>query len=466
MFLKFTKLFFFVSLWLVNEKTHMKHIILLPFFLFPFVVSGQVIQHRDANISRAVSEISVANLKQTIDDLVGFYTRNNLSSTTDPERGIGAAATYLYNKLAEFSRASSGRMSVEKIPLKATSIHWEGELNLVQIMATIRGTDSRIIALLAHYDSRATDRNDYTSFAPGANDNGSGVAALLEIARILSKQQLDATIKLMFTAAHEHGTIGARHLAEKARRENWNLIAVINNDMIGNAEACTTGTHNNTTVRIFSEGIPAVETEEQRQVRIFNFGENDSPSRQLARYIKEIGERYVDNMTVRLIYRNDRFGRGGDHSRFAQEGFTAVRITEMNENYDRTHQNVGERGGIFYGDLPSGIDFEYLRKNTAINLASVANLALAPYPPENVRLNISRLSNISEITWDAPTQGRAPKGYFVLIRQTDVSMWQRKIFVTDTHINLPLSRDNYIFAVQSVSEGGHEGIPVFVTARR
>ena len=444
----------------------MKHIIFFLFLLFSFVVSGQVIQHRDANISRAVSEISVANLKQTIDDLVGFYTRNNLSSRTDPERGIGAAATYLYNKLTGFAQVSNGRMSVEKIPFNATSIHWEGEIEHVHVVGTIRGTDSRIIALLAHYDSRVTDRNDYTSFSPGANDNGSGVAALLEIARLLANQHFDATIKFVFLAAHEHGLIGARHLAEKARRENWNLIAVINNDMIGNAEACTTGTRDNTTVRIFSEGIPAVETEEQRQLRIFNFGENDSPSRQLARYIKEIGERYVDNMTVRLIYRSDRFGRGGDHMPFAREGFTAVRITEINENYDRTHQNVGERGGIFYGDLPSGIDFEYLRKNTAINLAAVANLALAPYPPENASLNISRLSNISEITWNAPTQGRAPKGYFVLIRQTDVSMWQRKIFVTDTYINLPLSRDNYIFAVQSVSEGGHEGIPVFVVGRR
>ena len=445
----------------------MKHIF-LSFLLLPFVVSGQVISHRNANISHAVNEISTANQRQIIDDLVGFHTRNNLSSRTDPNRGIGAAATYLHRKLTEYARASNGRMSVERIPYKATSQaqHWQGEIDLEFVVATIRGTDSRIIALLAHYDSRAEDRNDGTTRAPGANDNGSGVAALLEIARVLSKQQFDATIKLIFTSGHEHGLEGARYMARKAREENWNLIAVINNDMIGNAEACTTGTHNNTTVRIFSEGIPAVETEEQRQVRIFNFGENDSPSRQLARYIKEIGERYVDNMTVRLIYRNDRFGRGGDHSRFAQEGFMAVRITEMNENYDRTHQNVGERGGIFYGDLPSGIDFEYLRKNTAINLASVANLALAPYPPENVRLNISRLSNISEITWDAPTLGRAPKGYFVLIRQTDVSMWQRKIFVTDTHINLPLSRDNYIFAVQSVSEGGHEGIPVFVTARR
>jgi len=443
----------------------MKHL-LIPLLLLPLIVSGQVIDRRDANISRAVNEISTANLRQTIDDLVGFYTRNNLSSRTDPERGIGAAATYLYNRLTEFADASSGRMSVEKMPFYATSIHWEGEMEHTQIMATIRGADSRIIALLAHYDSRATDRNDGTIFAPGANDNGSGVAALLEIARILSQQQFEATIKLIFTSAHEHGTIGARYLAEKARQENWNLIAVINKDMIGNAEACTTGTHNNTTVRIFSEGIPAVETEEQRQQRIFNSAENDSRSRQLARYIKEVGERYVDNMTVRLIYRNDRFGRGGDHTPFAREGFTAVRMSEINENYDRTHQNVRQHNGIRYGDMPCGIDFEYLRKNTAVSLATVANLALSPFPPENATLDISRLSNISEITWEAPTQGRAPKGYYVLIRQTDVSMWQRKIFVTDTRIALPLSRDNYFFAIQSVSEGGHESLPVFVVARR
>jgi len=443
----------------------MKYLFFL-FLLLPSLVLGQVIDNRDINISRAVNEISVANMKQTIDDLVGFHTRNNFSSKTDPKQGIGAAATYLYNKLAEYAKTSNGRLTVEMVPYKASSPRSEGEIELVNVVATLHGNDSRVIGLLAHYDSRGGNGNDGAAFAPGANDDGSGVAALLEISRILSKQQLGATVKLMFLSGEEHGLWGARHMATIAANEKWNLIAVLNNDMIGNAEGSETATHDNTTLRVFSEGIPVVETDAQRQQRIYNAAENDSPSRQLARYVKELGERYVDNMTVQLIYRNDRFGRGGDHTPFAREGFTAIRLTEVNENYDRTHQDVFERDGIRYGDMPWGIDWEYLRKNTAVNLASVANMALAPFAPENVRLDASRLTNIVEIEWQAPQQGRTPKGYYVLVRQTDVSTWQRKIFVADTRIALPFSKDNYFFAVQSVDEEGHESLAAFAMAGR
>ena len=443
----------------------MKRFFLL-FLLLPSLISGQVIDIRDASISRAVNEISVPNLRQTVDDLVGFHTRNNLSSKTGPEQGIGAAANYLYNKLTEYAAGSGGRMSVEKTTYKSFVPRAGSELELVNLTATVHGSDSRIIALLAHYDSRGSEGNDGAAFAPGANDNGSGVAALLEIARILSKQSLGATVKLMFLSGEEHGLFGAQQMAKTAVNEKWNLIAVINNDMIGNAEGSETATHDNTTVRVFSEGIPAVENEVQRQRRSYNSAENDSPSRQLARYVKELGERYVENITVQMIYRNDRFGRGGDHTPFSREGFTAVRLTEVNENYDRTHQDVIERDGIRYGDMPWGIDWEYLRKNTAVNLVSVFNLALAPFVPEQVRLDASQLTNIVEISWQQPQQGKAPKGYYVLLRKTDVSTWERKIFTTDTHIALPLSKDNYFFAVQSVDEEGHESLPVFTVAER
>lgn len=434
--------------------------LLLPSFLF-----GQVIDNRDANISHAVSNISVANMKQTVDDLLSFHTRNNLSSITDPKQGIGAAATYLYNRLTEYAKVSEGRLSVERVPYKATAPRTGEEITLENVVGTIRGNDSRVIALLAHYDSRGGNGNDGAAFAPGANDDGSGVAALLEIARLLSKQHFGATIKLMFLSGEEHGLWGARQMAKIAAEQKWNLVAVLNNDMIGNAEGSETNTHDNTTIRIFSEGIPAAETDAQRQQRISNAAENDSPSRQLARYVKELGERYVENITVQLIYRTDRFGRGGDHTPFNREGFPAVRLTEVNENYDRTHRDISERDGIRYGDMPWGIDWEYLRKNTGVNLASAANLALAPFAPENVRLaNASRLTNIVELTWEPPQQGKAPKGYYVLVRQTDLSVWQRKIFIADTQISLPLSKDNYFFAVQSVDEDGHESVPVFAIA--
>ncbi|MDR0796692.1 MAG: M20/M25/M40 family metallo-hydrolase [Tannerella sp.] len=443
----------------------MKHLLFLLFI--PSLMWSQVIDNRDANLSRAINDISIANMRQTVDDLVGFHTRNNFSSKTDTKKGIGAAATYLYKRLAEYAKTSDGRLEVEMSPYKATVPRSEDEIELVNVIATIRGNDSRVIALLAHYDNRGGNGNDGEAFAPGANDDGSGVAALLEIARILSKQPLGATLKLMFVSGEEHGLWGARHQAKIAAEQQWSLIAVINNDMIGNAEGSQTGTHDNTTIRVFSEGIPVTETDAQRQQRSYNSAENDSPSRQLARYIKEIGERYVDNMTVQLIYRNDRFGRGGDHTPFAREGFAAVRMTEVNENYDRTHQDVGERDGIRFGDMPWGIDWEYLRKNTAVNLSTAANLALAPYVPENVRIaNATRLTNIVEIEWQTPQQGKKPKGYYVLVRQTDVSTWQRKIFIADTRIALPLSKDNYFFAVQSVDEEGHESLPVFAVGVR
>jgi hypothetical protein len=253
-------------------------------------------------------------------------------------------------------------------------------------------------------------------------------------------------------------------MAEKAQSENWNLIAVLNNDMIGNGNASETDTHNNTMIRVFSENIPVAETDGMKRIRVYNSAENDGPSRQLARYIKETGERYVDNITVKLIYRNDRFGRGGDHSPFNRKGYAAVRICEMHENYDRTHQYVREENGIKYGDEIEGIDFEYVRKNTGVNLSSVANLALAPSVPENVRQTVSGLTNYSTLRWDAPGQGKRPAAYYVLIRETDQSQWQSKVRVEGTEIRLPYSKDNYFYAVQSVDAEGHESLAVFATA--
>ena len=445
-------------------------------FTVLFLISGsitlqaQTFIQRDPLIGSAVTDVSVDNMYRLIGGLVGFHNRNNLSSMTDPQRGIGAAADYLYQTVESYIPASQGRLSVEKVYYTVgPNTRLNREVTLCNVVATIRGSqadDDRMIALLAHYDSRVADNSDSLSYAPGANDDGSGIACLMEITRLLSKMDLGITLKIMFLSGEEHGLNGARHMAQVARQENWNLIAVLNNDMIGNGEGSQTRTHENTVVRVFSENIPAVETEEMRRIRVYNSSENDSPSRQLARYIKEVGERYVDNMTVKLIYRNDRFGRGGDHTPFSQNGFTAVRICEMHENYDRTHQNVREENGVRYGDEIDGIDFEYLRKNTGINLSTVASLALAPSVPENVRQDISGLTNYSILRWDPPKQGKQPAGYYVLIRETDQPQWQKKIFVTGTELHLPYSKDNYFYAVQSVDTEGHESLAVFAEGRR
>lgn len=324
-----------------------------------------------------------------------------------------------------------------------------------------------MIALLAHYDSRATHGNDSISFAPGANDDGSGIACLMEMTRILSQLDIPVTVKLMFLSGEEHGLFGARHMAQVAEKENWNLTAVINNDMIGNSNASETNTQTNTIVRVFSENIPLAETPEMAAIRKLNSAENDSRSRQLARYIKETGERYVNNMTVQLVYRFDRFGRGGDQQPLCEKGFSGVRICEINENYDRTHQDIREENGIHYGDEAWGIDFEYVRKNTGINIASTLNMALAPDSPQNVGIDISGLTNYTDIFWEAPAKGKKPAAYYVLVRETHQPQWEKKIIVKDGHsARLPYSKDNYFFAVQSVDEEGHESLPVFAIGIR
>ncbi|MDF9830355.1 M28 family metallopeptidase [Parabacteroides sp. PF5-6] len=450
-------------------KTFHTVCILLALVLLTTPLFAQTIKNRDQVIASAVEDVSVERMKSLIEDLVGFHNRNNLSSMTHPTQGLGAAAEYLYQKVNTYVPASDGRLSAEKIFYTAggPDTRLGREVKLCNVIATIQGSDpddNRVIALLSHFDNRNGEGNDSIRYAPGANDDGSGVACGMEIVRLLSRVDLPITVKIMFLSGEEHGLNGAQFMAETAERAGWNLIAVVNNDMIGNGNASETNTHNNTMIRVFSENIPATETEAQRRVRVYNSAENDSPSRQLARYIKETGERYVENTTVKLIYRNDRFGRGGDHTPFSRKGFTAVRICEMHENYDRTHQYVREENGIQYGDEIEGIDFEYLRKNTGINLAAVANLALAPSVPVNVHQEVSQLTNYSILRWEAPKQGKQPAAYYVLIRETDQSQWQMKIRVEGTEARLPYSKDNYFFAVQSVDAEGHESLAVFAEA--
>jgi hypothetical protein len=248
-------------------------------------------------------------------------------------------------------------------------------------------------------------------------------------------------------------------MADKAKKENWNIEAVLNNDIMGSNNSNETNIIDNTKVRVFSEGLPAYEIDKVAAA-IRNFGlENDGKARQLARYVKETGERYVDNLQVVLIYRNDRFLRGGDHTPYVQRGFAAVRITEMNENYTRQHQDVRTENGIQYGDLPEHIDWEYLRKNTGLNLCNLANLAKAPMMPDSVKIEVRRLSNSTYITWQKPKTGKT-KGYYVLMRETTSPVWQRKIFTAGTEMRLPYSKDNYFFAVQSVNETGNESLAV------
>jgi len=428
--------------------------------------SAQTIINRDPEIKKMVDEISSGNIEQHVKKLVGFHTRHNLSDQSDPSKGIGASWNWIKAEMDKNIPASSGRLEVK---FEEYTVGGEGqritkETKLKNVVATLKGTnpdDDRIIVISAHLDSRAAADNDNTGFAPGANDDGSGIAAILEMIRIMSVRKFSATIVFMAVSGEEHGLYGAKFMASKAKQEKWNIIAMLNNDMIGNSGSSGTLLNDNMRVRVFSEGVPAFETEQMTALRKYTSGENDSKSRQLARYIKETGERYVDQINVTLIFRNDRFGRGGDHTPFCQEGFTAVRLTEYNENYDRTHKIPAVVNGIQEGDLPEYVDYEYVRKNTGVNLSTVANLASAPFAPVNCGIVASGLSNSTTLRWEAPAKGIRPAGYYILMRDTYQPLWDRKMFVKGTEITVPYSKDNYFFGIQSVDESGHESIAVF-----
>jgi len=440
-------------------------LVFISLFLIP-TISSQTIVNRDPEISRMVGEISAERIEQHVRKLVSFHTRHNLSSKNDPLQGIGAAWNWIKSEMELSIPLSGGRLRVE---FDEYTVGGQGQritkpVKLKNVIATLQGTDpsdDRKILVSAHLDSRAQLDNDSTSYAPGADDDASGVAAILELVRIMSVRKFPATIVFMAVSGEEHGLYGARHMAARVKDENWNIIAMLNNDMIGNSGSSETLLNDNMRVRVFSEGVPAYETEQMAAQRKYTSGENDGRARQLARYIKEITERYIDQLTVTLVFRNDRFGRGGDHSPFCEKGFTAVRICEFNENYDRTHKVPAVVNGIQEGDLPEYVDYEYVRKNAGLNLATMANLALAPYEPANCGIVVSGLTNKTTLRWDAPSKGQKPSGYYILIRETYQPLWEKKIFVTGTEITLPYSKDNYFFAVQSVDASGHESLPVF-----
>jgi hypothetical protein len=441
-------------------------ITLLLLFSLTLISTGQTIVNRDPEIKKMADEISKENIEAHVRKMVSFHTRHNLSVQNDPEKGIGASWNWIKSEMEKSIASSGGRLSVEFVEY---SVGGQGqriaqETKLKNVVATLKGTDpddDRRILISAHLDSRAALDNDNTSFAPGANDDGSGIAAILELIRIMSVRKFSATIVFMAVSGEEHGLYGAKFMAKKAREEKWNIIAMLNNDMIGNSGSSETLLNDNMRVRVFSEGIPALETDQMAAVRKYTSGENDSRSRQLARYIKETGERYVDQINVTLVYRNDRFGRGGDHTPFCQEGFTAVRICEYNENYDRTHKIPAVVNGIQEGDLPEYVDYEYVRKNAGVNLATIANLALAPFEPANCGIAVGGLTNKTTLRWEAPGKGVKPAGYYILMRETYQPLWEKKIFVTGNEVTLPFSKDNYFFGIQSVDASGHESIAVF-----
>ncbi len=441
-----------------------KYLLLFTALCCGHLLFAQVTVNRDPQIEKMVAEVSKDSLESYIKKMVSFGTRNTLSTQTDTKRGIGAARKWVLYKFNEFASESNGRLSavIDTTTLQKDSRRIDTTLLLGNVVATLKGTDAadnRIFIISGHLDNMRTNVMDRTGDAPGANDDASGVAAVLECARIMSKQSFPATIMFVAFSGEEQGLLGASFMSEKARKQNWNIEAVLNNDIMGSNNSNETNIINNTKIRVFSEAFSILDTGRAAQ-NIRNLGlENDGKARQLARYVKEIGERYVDNLEVMMVYRNDRFLRGGDHTPFVNRGYAAIRFTEMNENYYHQHQDVRIENGIQYGDLTEFIDFEYLRKNTCMNLGNLGNLAKSPSMPQEVKVETKKLTNFTSLSWKKPETGKV-KGYYILIRETTSAVWQKKIFCTDTKAGLPYSKDNYFFAVQSVSEDGNEGLAV------
>lgn len=423
-------------------------------------------QKPDANIASAMQKVSAARLKADDEKLVSFHTRQTLSSEIPAEsgKGINAAAKWIQSQFEEYSKSCGGCLEVKTdVFTQEQSDRVPKPTLLTNVYAIMRGSDpenaKRIVLMSGHYDSRCSGTNDIECASPGANDDGSGTIAVLESARVLAGQKFPATIIFLTVAGEEQGLYGSHHFAKMAKEQGWNIEAMLNNDIVGGDN---TPGQDPTKIRVFSEGIPITATpQEIRLIRAIG-AENDSPSRELALYVLSIGETYFtpNNFAPVMIYRQDRYLRGGDHTSFNQEGFAAVRMTEWRENFNHQHQTIRTENGIEYGDLPKFVDFDYVANAARLNLATLASLASAPAPPGHVRLLTSGLTNDSTLEWDASFGGRAAS-YEVLWRSTDWPVWTDVKNVGNvTTATLPISKDNVIFGVRAVDAQGHKSLVV------
>ncbi len=453
----------------------MKILLLLP-GLLPFAALAQTaspLPPTDPNIQRLVNEVSAKTLEADVRKLVSYGTRHTLSDTKDKKRGIGAARQYVFDEFRKYSKAGGGRMTVEMdtFTYNPDGRRVDKKTLMANVLATIPGTDptdTRIYLMSGHIDSRVTDIMNRTADAPGANDDASGVAAVMEVARVLAGQKFPCTIKLVAVQGEEQGLLGADHLAKRAKKEGWNLVAMLNNDIVGNSKGYDPEITDSLHLRVFSEGVPATETPDQARARRQLSNENDASSRQLARYAQLAARQYVSagGYGVLLEYRPDRFLRGGDHTPFNQQGYAAVRFTETDENFNHQHQDLRTENGIEYGDKPEFMDFRYLRRTAQVNLATLASLASAPAAPQKVEVLTAKLTNRTELRWQAPQGGPTPAGYLVLVRETSAPQWQQRFPVSGLTADLAISKDNYIFGVVSVDAQGHESLPVLPVVGR
>ena len=431
--------------------------------------------HNDAHVAELIQRVSAEHIRQTIEKLVSFQNRSTISAQDEESikagKGVGAAREWIKAEFERYSKDCGGCLEVktdafteppgERIP-KPTEI--------TNVYAVLRGSDpaqaNRIVLVTGHYDSRNSDTFNGTDPAPGANDDGSGTAVSLECARVLSqavsnKVKFPATIIFLTVAGEEQGLNGSKHFAEMAKQQGWKLEAVLNNDIVGGNLGAG---QDASVVRVFSEGLPAVASEaEIKRIRSLG-GESDSTSRELARYIADVGRSYDAGVKPLLIFRLDRFLRGGDHSSFNQQGFAAVRFTEFREDYNHQHQNVRSENGIEYGDLPKFVDFDYVGHVARLNAAALASLALGPAAPGSVKILTKNLENDTTLTWETSVGAAS---YEVVWRSTSAADWEYAQLVSGgARATLNVSKDNVIFGVRAVDAAGHRSLPVVPAPER
>lgn len=460
----------------------------------------------DPIIAAALAEVSPDRIHATIEHLVSFNNRSTLSSNdTDlpANTGVLAAAAWIEDEFNRISENCGHCLAVHRDefiepPGTGTNARITKPTRIVNIYAVLRGSDpaqaARMVLVTGHYDSRNSTNANTHDAAPGANDDASGVAVSLECARVLSKLKLPSTIVFAAVAGEEQGLNGSAHLAKLAREQNWQLEAVLNNDIVGGDTTPLTSPdepnlQDKNAVRVFSEGIPANATPEQLHAIETLGAESDSPSRELARAVADVASTYFSRTSVRspvppgrnfhnnmmrvvqafhpvLIFRRDRFLRGGDHTSFNAQGFPAVRFTEWRENFNHQHQDVRVENGVQYGDLLQYVDPAYVANVARLNAATLAVLAAAPAPPQEVRILTKDLDNNTELTWQPPVGAPAGTSYEVVWRATDQSVWTTSVAASGTRLTLALSKDNVVFGVRSVDPAGHRSVAILPAPSR
>ena len=436
------------------------------FLIFLFLISLNAYSQNnyDKVIFNIISDISEERIKDDIVTLANFGTRHTLSDTVSNERGIGAARRWIKKTFESISEDCNNCLEVfdQKNYFKKNNLRLIKDVWINNVVAIQRGSKypNRYVLMSGDIDSRVSDPNDFVSDSPGANDNASGMAGTIEAARVLSKYKFDNSIVYVGLSGEEQGLYGGKGLAEYAKKNNWDIIGILNNDMIGNIEGVN-GVIDNKSFRIFSEPVPANESDRQRYMRRFYGGEVDGNSRQLARFIYNSTKKYLPDLNPDLVYRLDRFGRGGHHRPFNDLGFAGVRIMESNENYNRQHQDIRIENNINYGDVISGVNFEYAKKLTAVNAVNLALLGWSPPPPKNLKIG-GIVEPSVKFKWDY-LDNQDIIGYKIYWRTTSAPNWEfSKVINKKNEYTLDgIIIDNFLFSVVSINSKGFESIYEF-----